>query len=46
MNINSSSQQIAGGGAAVSGMILQQKTEFSPLGQHNTVGNEMVWISL
>jgi predicted MFS family arabinose efflux permease len=47
MSINSSLQQIAGGvAAAAAGMIVQQKTEFSPLERYNTVGYVMVCISL
>lgn len=47
MSINSSLQQIAGGvAAAAAGMIVQQKTEFSPLEHYNTVGYVMVCISL
>jgi predicted MFS family arabinose efflux permease len=39
MSINSSLQQIAGGlAAAVGGMIVVQKTEFSPLEHYNTLG--------
>jgi predicted MFS family arabinose efflux permease len=39
MSINSSLQQIAGGvAAAVSGLIVVQKTEFSPLENYNVVG--------
>lgn len=47
MSINSSLQQIAGGvAAAAAGMIVKQKTEFSPLEHYNTVGYVMVCISL
>jgi hypothetical protein len=47
MSINSLLQQIAGGVAAVAaGMIVQQKTEFSPLEHYKTVGYVMVCISL
>ena len=47
MSVNSSLQQIAGGvAAAAAGMIVQQKTEFSPLEHYNTVGYVMVFISL
>ena len=47
MSINSSLQQIAGGvAAAAAGMIVKQKTEFSPLERYNTVGYVMVCISL
>ncbi|MBK6952161.1 MAG: MFS transporter [Crocinitomicaceae bacterium] len=39
MSINSSLQQIAGGvAAAIGGMIVVQKTEFSPLENYNVVG--------
>jgi multidrug resistance protein len=47
MSVNSSLQQIAGGvAAAAAGMIVKQKTEFSPLEHYNTVGYVMVCISL
>jgi predicted MFS family arabinose efflux permease len=47
MSVNSSLQQIAGGvAAAAAGMIVKQKTEFSPLEHYNTVGYVMVFISL
>jgi predicted MFS family arabinose efflux permease len=46
MSINSSLQQIAGGvAAAVAGMIVVQKTEFSPLEHYNIVGYLVVVIS-
>lgn len=47
MSINSSLQQIAGGvAAAVAGMIVVQKTEFSPLENYNIVGYVIVVISI
>lgn len=47
MSINASLQQIAGGvAAAVSGMIVVQKTEFSPLINYNIVGYVVLVISL
>lgn len=47
MSINSLLQQIAGGvAAAAAGMIVQQKTEFSPVEHYNTVDYLMVCISL
>lgn len=47
MSINASLQQIAGGvAAAVAGMIVVQKTEFSPLEHYNTVGYVIVVISI
>ncbi len=47
MSINASLQQIAGGvAAAVAGMIVVQKTEFSPLENYNTVGYVIVVISI
>ncbi len=47
MSINSSLQQIAGGvAAAVSGMIVVQKTKFSPLEHYNWVGYVIVIISI
>ncbi|NEU08534.1 MFS transporter [Flavihumibacter sp. R14] len=46
MSINSSLQQIAGGvAAAVAGMIVVQKTEFSPLEHYDIVGYLVVVIS-
>ncbi|WP_293305441.1 MFS transporter [Pedobacter sp. UBA5917] len=46
MSINSSLQQIAGGIAATAaGMIVVQKTKFSPLEHYNTVGYVVVAIS-
>ena len=46
MSINASLQQIAGGIAATAaGMIVVQKTKFSPLEQYNTVGYVVVAIS-
>lgn len=47
MSINASMQQIAGGvAAAVSGIIVVQKTEFSPLVNYNIVGYVVFVISL
>jgi predicted MFS family arabinose efflux permease len=47
MSISSSLQQIAGGvAAAVGGMIVVQKTKFSPLEHYNTLGYFIVLISL
>ncbi|HYJ38966.1 MAG TPA: MFS transporter, partial [Chitinophagaceae bacterium] len=47
MSINSSLQQIAGGiAAAVAGMIVVQRTQFSPLEHYNTLGYLIVGISL
>ncbi|MGC4103040.1 MFS transporter [Ferruginibacter sp.] len=47
MSINSSLQQIAGGiAAAVAGMIVMQKDEFSPLEHYNTLGYIIVGISI
>lgn len=47
MSINASLQQIAGGvAAAVAGMIVVQKTEFSPLENYNIVGYVIVVISI
>ena len=47
MSINSSLQQIAGGIAAgVGGMIVVQKTKFSPLEHYNTLGYVIVVLSL
>jgi predicted MFS family arabinose efflux permease len=47
MSINASLQQIAGGiAAAVAGMIVMQKTKFSPLEHYNTLGYIIVCISL
>ncbi len=46
MSINSSLQQIAGGlAAAVGGMIVVQKTEFSPLEHYNTLGYVIVGLT-
>jgi predicted MFS family arabinose efflux permease len=46
MSINSSLQQIAGGvAAAFAGMIVVQKTKFSPLEHYNTLGYIIVVIS-
>jgi predicted MFS family arabinose efflux permease len=46
MSINSSVQQVAGGvAAAVGGMIVVQKDNFSPLEHYNTVGYVMIGIS-
>ena len=47
MSINASLQQIAGGvAAAASGMIVVQKTKFSPLEHYDTVGYVIVAVSL
>lgn len=47
MSINASLQQIAGGiAAAVSGMIVVQKTKFSPLEHYDTVGYVIVVVSI
>jgi hypothetical protein len=47
MSVVSSLRQIAGGiAAAAAGMIVKQKTEFSPLEHYNTVGYVMVCIFL
>jgi predicted MFS family arabinose efflux permease len=47
MSISSSLQQIAGGlAAAVGGMIVVQKTKYSPLEHYNTLGLVIVGISL
>ncbi len=47
MSINSSLQQIAGGVAAiVGGMIVVQKTNYSPLEHYNTLGYLMVVLSV
>ena len=47
MSINSSLQQIAGGvAAAVSGLIVVQKTKFSPLENYDVVGYLIIVISL
>lgn len=47
MSINASLQQIAGGiAAAAAGMIVVQKTKFSPLEHYNTVGYVIVFISI
>lgn len=47
MSINSSLQQIAGGvAAAVGGMIVVQKTKFSPLEHYDTLGHVIVLLTL
>ena len=47
MSINASLQQIAGGiAAAISGMIVVQKTKFSPLEHYDIVGYVIVAVSL
>ncbi|KIC96277.1 MFS transporter [Flavihumibacter solisilvae] len=47
MSINSSLQQIAGGvAAAVAGMIVAQKDQYSPLEHYNTVGYVVMTITL
>ncbi len=47
MSINASLQQIAGGiAAAISGMIVVQKTKFSPLEHYDIVGYVIVGVSL
>jgi predicted MFS family arabinose efflux permease len=47
MSVNSSLQQIAGGlAAAVGGMIVVQKTEFSPLEHYNTLGYVIIGLTL
>ena len=47
MSINSSMQQIAGGvAAAVSGMVVVQKTKFSPIEHYDTVGFVVVAVTL
>jgi predicted MFS family arabinose efflux permease len=47
MSINSSLQQIAGGlAAAVGGMIVVQKTKFSPLEHYNTLGYVIICLSI
>jgi len=47
MSVNSSLQQIAGGvAAAVSGLIVVQKTKFSPLEHYDVVGYLIIVISL
>lgn len=47
MSINASLQQIAGGiAAAISGMIVVQKTKFSPLEHYDIVGYVIVVVSL
>lgn len=47
MSINSSLQQIAGGiAAAVGGMIVVQKTKYSPLEHYNTLGYVIVILSM
>jgi predicted MFS family arabinose efflux permease len=47
MSVNASLQQIAGGiAAAVAGMIVVQKTKFSPLEHYNTLGYIIVVISI
>jgi len=46
MSINSSLQQIAGGlAAAVGGMIVVQKTKFSPLEHYNTLGYVIIGLT-
>jgi predicted MFS family arabinose efflux permease len=46
MSVNSSLQQIAGGiAAACAGMIVVQKTKFSPLEHYNTLGIVIICIS-
>jgi predicted MFS family arabinose efflux permease len=47
MSVNSSLQQIAGGlAAAVGGIIVKQKTNFSPLEHYNTLGYVIVGLSI
>lgn len=47
MSINSSLQQVAGGiASSVGGLIVVQKTKFSPLEHYNTLGYVIVCISL
>ena len=47
MSVSSSLQQIAGGlAAAVGGMIVVQKTKFSPLEHYNTLGYVIVGITI
>jgi predicted MFS family arabinose efflux permease len=47
MSVSSSLQQIAGGvAAAVGGMIVVQKTKFSPLEHYNTLGYVITGLSL
>jgi predicted MFS family arabinose efflux permease len=47
MSINSSLQQIAGGvAAAVGGLIVVQKTKYSPLEHYNVLGYVIVGITL
>ncbi len=47
MSINASLQQFAGGlAAAVGGMIVMQKTKFSPLEHYNTLGYVIVGLSI
>ena len=47
MSVSSSLQQVAGGlAAAVGGMIVVQKTKFSPLEHYNTLGYVIVGLSL
>src|SRR5262249_3103558 len=47
MSVNSSLQQIAGGlAAAIGGMIVVQKTEFSPLEHYNTLGYVITVLTL
>ena len=47
MSINSSLQQIAGGvAAAVGGMVVVQKTKYSPLEHYNTLGYVIVVLSI
>jgi len=47
MSINASLQQIAGGvAAAIAGMILTQKTKYSPLEHYNIIGYVVVGVSM
>ncbi len=47
MSINSSLQQMAGGlAAAVGGMIVVQKTKFSPLEHYNTLGYVIIVLTI
>ena len=47
MSINSSLQQIAGGiAAAVGGLIVVQKTKYSPLEHYNTLGLVIIVLSV
>ncbi|MGZ4055852.1 MAG: MFS transporter, partial [Bacteroidia bacterium] len=47
MSINSSLQQVAGGAAStISGFIVYQKTEFSPLEHYDTLGYVIVGLSV